>query len=237
MAESLWNGRFMLAQQEGVFPLSMDTMALADFISLRPGERVWDLGCGSAPLALLLAGRDVPFSYTGVDLSPAACGLAAKNLSANGLHGTILHRDIARLPSGSADLVISNPPYFPPDRGKEGTLPRTGLGLSELCAAAARLLSHGGRFTLIYPAQRLPDLFQTLRVHRMEPKVMALLSHRADVPPRLALVEARMGGKPQLEVRPTLILFHPDGRETEDYRRMYHLVPANGTGELCLSKK
>lgn len=225
MAEALWNGRFTLNQREGVFPLSMDTMALADFISLRPGDRVWDLGCGSGPLALLLAGRDIPFSYTGVDSSPAACALAAENLAENGLHGAVLQRDLAvltRIPSNCADLVISNPPYFPPDRGKAGSDARTGLPLAALCAAAAQLLEHGGRFALIYPAQRLPDLFEVLRSHRLEPKVMALLAHRADTPPKLALVEAKKNGRPQLEVRPTVALTDSQGCPTKEHQRIYH---------------
>lgn len=227
MAEALWNGRFTLLQREGVFPLSMDTMALADFASLRSGDRVWDLGCGSAPLALLLAGRELPFTYTGTDRSPAACALAGENLSSNGLHGTILQRDIDNLalfPSGAADLVLSNPPYFPPDRGKAGTSARTGLSLDRLCAAAARLLCLGGRFDLIYPAQRLPDLFQSLRFHQLEPKILALLAHGADSAPKLALIEARKGGRPQLEVRPTVVLYDSHGSPSQAHLRMYHHV-------------
>lgn len=222
--ELLFGGRLRLIQRPGVFPLSMDSMALGDFATVRPGDVVWDLGCGSGALGLLLYGREPSITYTGVDCQEAACALAEKNLTRNGLMGEILHRDIRQLaasgPGGCARLVISNPPYFP--RGKAGTAARTGCGLEDLCQGAGRLLMSGGRFALVYPAGELAELFAALREAGMEPKRLRLVSHTAQSAPKLALVEGVRQGKPGLTVLPNLIWQEPDGTPTPEYRRIYH---------------
>ena len=222
--ELLFGGRLRLIQRQGVFPLSMDSMALGDFATVRPGDRVWDLGCGSGVLGLLLYGREPSITYTGVDCQEEACALAEENLAQNGLTGEILRRDIRELavsgPAGCARLVISNPPYFP--KGKPGEAARTGCGLEDLCQAAGRLLTNGGRFALIYPAGELVELFAALRAAGVEPKRLRLVSHTAKSAPRLALVEGVRQGKPGLTVLPNLIWQEPEGTPTAEYRRIYH---------------
>lgn len=226
--ELLWNGRFCLRQRAGVFPLSMDTMALADFASVGKGDTLWDLGCGSGALALLLAGREPTLYYHGLDCSEEACTLAEENLSLNGLAGRILLGKIEALPQltppGKAKVVVSNPPYFPPEQGKPGQTARTGCNLAELCAGAAWLLQNGGRFATIYPVQALADLICTLRAAGLEPKRMQLAAHRLGAVPKRVLIEAVKQGKPGAEVLSTLYWYEADGSPSEDYKRIYHMV-------------
>jgi tRNA1(Val) A37 N6-methylase TrmN6 len=233
--EQLWGGRYVLAQEAGVFPLSMDTMALGDFVTLKPGDSVWDLGCGSGVLALLLAGQGTAFSYVGVDVSPEACRLARENLGRNGLSGTILEGDL-RAPEGwmspgKASLVVTNPPYFPPEGGKPGTLARTGCTLAEICAGAGRLLKNGGRLAMVYPAAQLDALFSAMRGAGITPKVLRLVAHATEKPPKLALVQGVKQGKPGLTLLPNLNWYHPDGTPTADYRRIYHITDTPAQGE------
>ena len=46
--EQLAGGRFLLEQEEGVFPLTTDTLLLAAFVSLHRGDWVADLEIGRA---------------------------------------------------------------------------------------------------------------------------------------------------------------------------------------------
>lgn len=222
--ELLFGGALRLRQREGVFPLSMDTMALGDFASLRPGNRVWDLGCGSGALGLLLFGREPAITYTGIDCAEEACALAKENLAANHLAGDIQTGTIEALwelgPRNAADLVISNPPYF--RKGRAGTPARTGCGLEAVCGAAGRLLKTGGRFALCYPARELAEVFAALRNVGVEPKRLRLAAHTAQAAPKLALVEGVRQGKPGLTLLPNLIWYRADGTPTAEYRRIYH---------------
>lgn len=199
-------GPYTLSWPEGVFPLGGDALALGEFATVRPRWRVCDLGTGSGALLLLLARRAEGLSLTGVEQDPLAARTARDNLAANGLPGELVLGDWREipLPAGAFDLVVSNPPYFPPGSGRGDDPARMELhgGLEELCAAAGRLLKNGGRFALCHRPERLCDVLCTLRAHGLEPKRLKLVAHSPAHPPALLLVEAVKGGRPGLTVEP-----------------------------------
>ena len=164
-------------------PLGSDSQALGRFCTLRPGWRVLDLGCGAGLLLLLCARRQEGLSLTGVEIDPHAAALARENLSKNGLTGEILTCDLRAMgPAVQADLVVSNPPWYPQGSGKEGGPGRMeGCALGELCAAAAGALK-----------------LCALRGAGLEPKRLQLCRHSPDKAPYALLVEAVKGGKPGL---------------------------------------
>ena len=193
-------GSYTLSWKDGVFPLGGDALALGAFSTVKPGWRVCDLGTGSGVLLLLLARRADNLSLTGIDIDPLSARIARENLESNGLPGEILTGDLRResLPAGGFDLVVSNPPYFPVGSGKSGGPARSEefCTLSELCAAAGRLVKNGGRFSLCHRPERLTDVLCALRAHNLEPKRLKLSAHSPDHPPSLLLVEAVKQGKP-----------------------------------------
>ncbi len=77
-------------------------------------RRVLDLGTGTGCLLLaVLAERPAAFGV-GVDLSPAACRLAARNAAANGLaeRCAFLAGDWTAALCARFDLILCNPPYI-----------------------------------------------------------------------------------------------------------------------------
>lgn len=197
-------GPYTLSWPEGVFPLGGDALALGEFATVRPRWRVCDLGTGSGALLLLLAQRAPDLQLAGVEADPLAARTARDNLAANGLPGEIALGDWreAPLPAGAFDLVVSNPPYLPPDSGRGDDPARMELrgGLEELCAAARRLLRNGGRFALCHRPERLCDVLCALRAQGLEPKRVKLLSHSPGHPPSLLLAEGVRQGRPGLTV-------------------------------------
>lgn len=193
-------GSYTLSWEDGVFPLGGDALALGAFSTVKPGWRVCDLGTGSGALLLLLARRAEGLALTGIDIDPLSARIARENLESNGLPGEILTGDLRQesLPAGDFDLVVSNPPYFPVGSGKSGGPARSEefCTLSELCAAAGRLVKNGGRFSLCHRPERLTDVLCALRAHNLEPKRLKLSAHSPDHPPSLLLVEAVKQGKP-----------------------------------------
>ncbi|MCI9310447.1 MAG: methyltransferase [Lawsonibacter sp.] len=193
-------GPYTLSWEDGVFPLGGDALALGAFSTVKPGWRVCDLGTGSGGLLLLLARRAENLTLTGIDIDPLSARIARENLAANSLPGEILTGDLRResLPAGGFDLVVSNPPYFPVGSGKSGGPARSEefCTLSELCAAAGRLVKNGGRFSLCHRPERLTDVLCALRAHNLEPKRLKLTAHGPDHPPSLLLVEAVKQGRP-----------------------------------------
>lgn len=200
-------GGYAYRWDDGCFPLSCDSLALGEFCTLKPGQRVLDLGCGAGLLLLLAARRTPDVQLFGIELDPHAAALARENLVNNGLSGTILTADYtqAGLPDGF-DLVLSNPPWYPENTGVEGGAGRMERRpLPELCAAAAKALKGKGRLALCCPAERLTDLLCALRGAGLEPKRLRFCRHRPDKKPSAVLAEGVKGGRPGLEVLPDLL--------------------------------
>ena len=90
--------------------------------------RILDLGTGTGCL-LLAALAEFPGAFgVGVDLSPGAALLAARNARTNGLAGrsAFLAGDWDTALAGMFDLVLSNPPYIP-GADIEGLMPEVAL--------------------------------------------------------------------------------------------------------------
>lgn len=200
-------GGYAYRWDDGCFPLSADSLALGEFCTLKPGQKVLDLGCGAGLLLLLAARREPDLSLFGVELDPHAAALARENLKENGLAGIVLTADFAQadLP-GDFDLALSNPPWYPENAGAEGGAGRMERrALPELCAVAAKALKSKGRLALCCPAQRLVDLLIALRGAGLEPKRLQFCRHRPGKKPSAVLVEAVKGGRPGLDILPDLL--------------------------------
>ena len=211
--EQLEPGRLWLAPDS--FPLTEDSLMLAEFARVRPGDRVCDLGCGVGTLLVLLARRCRDFEAVGVEADGGQAEIAAYNLKENGIKGTVypgaLQQVSHTLTPGGYDLVISNPPYFAQTRGKTAPGPRGAqrsevtCTLPEVCRAAARLLKNGGRFAFCARPERLAEWTVCLRELHLEPKRLQLVQSGADKAPGLMLMEAVKGGGTGLLVLPVRI--------------------------------
>ncbi len=202
-----------------LFAPTTDSFALGYFASPKRGERVVDLGSGTGLLAILLLAREPSLSLECVEQSAAALSLAEKSFRENGWTERVTLRcgdlrDARSLPdAGSADYVLSNPPYFPAqsgasaaDEARRAAREEGSCTLAELCAAAARVLRWGGRFALVHRPERLTDLLCTLRENGLEPKRARFLTSAPERAPSLVLLEARRGGKSGLTLEPPLIV-------------------------------
>ena len=121
--ETLNNG-FTLKICDGGFPLSTDSIALADFVKLPRNARVLDLGAGCATLGLLLCAKDTGCQVTGMELDERAHLTALENIRDNALEERLFSicADLTQIPSamyGQYHVCISNPPYFPQKGKKE----------------------------------------------------------------------------------------------------------------------
>ena len=232
--EILWPGGPVF-RQAAHFRLGTDCVLLADFVNTTGAGRGIELGCASGAAMLLLLTRSPALSMTGLEIVPEAAALARENMAANGLtaRAEILTGDIRDhrrlLPAGSFDLLVCNPPYFPPG---SGALPRNAdraaaraellCSLEEICTAAGYLLKTGGRAFFVHRPERLAELFACMEGAGIEPKRLRLVCRNTDAAPSLLLAEGRRGGRPGLTIEPALYLQNPDGSESAEYRRIYH---------------
>ncbi|MFI3313956.1 MAG: methyltransferase, partial [Eubacteriales bacterium] len=164
MSETLFGGlRF---STEKAFPLSTDTVVLADFVRLSKGAKVCDLGMGSGALTFLLQVRHPTAHFSGIELNPSAYEMAHQNIIDNHLEDSCVayHKDLrlvsSFLPANGFTHVVSNPPYFSQGSGFVHGVMASARGeetcaLSDLCESAKWLLQYGGTFSLVYRPERL----------------------------------------------------------------------------------
>ena len=223
-------GIYSLELCDGAFPLSTDSMLLADFVRLPKSARVLDLGSGCGTLGLLLCAKDPGCSVTGVELTENAHHCALENIRRNGLEGRLysICADLRSMPpeveTGSFHACVSNPPYF---FGGEASR-KTPLARREDCcspadlfSAASKYLRFGGDLYLVHKPERLAQLCSESTNAGLEPKRLRLVRHKENGPIALILLQCRKGGKPGLIID-ELALYHADGTPTEDRRRIYH---------------
>lgn len=230
----LWDNGPCFAQAEH-FKLGTDSVLLADFINPSGAKRGMDLGCASGIIALLLLTRSDKLHMCGLEIDPAAVGVAQINMAKNALsdRAEILCGDIrdhrALFKAGSFDLVAANPPYFAPNSGfsspdaaRAAARAELQCDLSDICTAAAFLLRTGGTFSLVFRCERLPELLRTMAQCGIEPKRLRFVQNAASSAPKLFLIEGRKGAHPGLKIEAPLLLTDKDGSESEEYKRIYH---------------
>lgn len=226
-----------IIQSPDAFCFGMDAVLLADFARARANNRCCDLGTGTGILPLLIYGRERTVTFDAVEIQTDAADRARRSVLLNRLQDRIkVHAGDLRnirniLPHSAYDLVVCNPPYSPQAASlpspRDAIRPARQEGactLADVADAAKWLLRHHGRLCLMLPAQRLPEAFDTLRQRKLEPKRLRLAHARIDRPSRLAFIEALLYARPGLSVEPPLITHNADGAESDEVKRIYHLL-------------
>ena len=230
--EALGNGIHAVAGAAHGFGL--DALLLADFAKPKQNETACDLGSGCGILPLLWCREAAAKHIHAVELQKEACALLRQAVQENQLQSRIsVHeadlRDLRGiLPAGQFDLVTMNPPYFAAGSGGVSKTESAKLArheasctLAEICAAGTNLLRFGGRLALCCRTERLFELMQAMEAAGAAPKRLRLVAKNTASAPGLALVEARRGGKPGLQMENILFVHEADGGYTSEMKRIY----------------
>ncbi len=248
--DDLMNG-YTIWQDTELFCFGIDAVLLAHYPALKGGDRILDLGCGFAPIPLILhaearkrglllregsgrAGKSGGIHITGLELQDAAAQIARRSVIENGLErdidivtGDILEAGELFAPA-SFSLITCNPPYMPASDGLRAEKEARAIARTELCCtledvirAASRLLKLRGRFALVHRPFRLPELFRLLGAYHLEPKRMRLVYPDRDAKPSMVLMEAVKGGRPHLVTEPPLLIYEKDRSYTKEIYRIY----------------
>lgn len=224
----------VIIQKETGFRFGTDAVLLADFARPKKGERICDMGTGTGVLPLLLAARSEDTLFDAFELQADMADMAARSVKANGLSDRIfLHhadcRDAARIIGyETCRLVVTNPPYtalgaglVSPQENKALSRSDSEVSIETWMASCSQVLQNGGRLCCVFPAPRLLQLCDAMRMARVEPKRIRLIAARASAAPKLVLVEGLKGGRPGLHMEPLLITHTDDGEYTPEMKRIY----------------
>lgn len=216
-----------LSQPATGYRFSLDALLLADFANLSGVVRVADLGCGCGVVGLALmlrqARAETPprpgreLRVTGIDLNPEMIACATQNAARLGFADRYeaVHADVATIRDNPAftpesfDLVVCNPPYREPGRGRRCPDPdrdaarfETGASTADFIRAAAYLLRNRKRATFITLPERMDALLADLNAARLAPKRLRPIRPAPDAPAKMLLTEALKNGGPGLTLEP-----------------------------------
>lgn len=214
------NEKITLIQKKDGLTFGTDAFLLASFIKpLSKGVAV-ELGAGTGIISLLLAARQRFSKILAFEIQEDFAELAKRNVTLNGMDTKIeiLHADATKATAadigGDADVVFSNPPYMKTDSGKRNQSDYKYIArhevcgdINDFCAAAFRMLKHGGKFYAVWRPDRLTDLIVAMRKNRLEPKIITLVQASAESAPSMMLVSATKGGASGMTLTPPLILY------------------------------
>jgi len=213
-SDALFAGALSVRQPRRGYRVNVDALLLAAFAaSGRRARLAVDLGAGVGAIGLALAHVGAAARVVLVERDPELAALAGANLLDNGVAGDVEVQDLERhgLPRSlaqRAELVVSNPPFYPPAAGTPSTRAPSARGgeLAPFVRAAARALAGPrARAVFCYPAAALAELLARAEEARLVPKRLRLVHPRADAPARLALVELRRAKPGGLVVEPPLV--------------------------------
>lgn len=201
----LGNGLKFLQKQDA-FRFGCDGVELANFVDSRQKKLAIDLGCGTGIITVLLAGKR-GMRITGVEIQPELCDVCRQNIELNNLtdKADVINapmQDIGRfIAAGGADIVVCNPPYRRLGSGMEQLNTAIAIArheikvtLKEVVAAAAYLLSTGGKFYTINQTERLAEVLGECKAAGLEPKKLQILTPNETKKPHLFMLKCVKDG-------------------------------------------
>lgn len=222
--DSLLDGRVRLRQPVDGYRVAIDPVLLAAAVAVRPGDHVVDLGTGVGAAALCLLARAPDCRVTGIEIQTEYAELARSNAALNGFddRSSVIQLSISDIGAqlhATADHVMANPPYLPPERAAPSHLAdaATVEGAASLAVwvdAAMALVRPKGSVTFIQRADRLDALLAAMRQAAGE-IVICPLWPKQGRPAKRILVRARKGVASPLRLSSGLVLHNDDGSYTQ----------------------
>jgi len=162
--------QFTIHDDQCQMKVGTDGVLLGAWVDTINANTILDIGAGSGLISLMLAQRTP--SRTLIDaVEPSApdAEQARSNAARSPWHHRVkIHQRAVQdfYPSGTYDLIISNPPFFsssllPPSGQRAQARHTVGLTHEDLLKSVSRLLAKDGRFAVILPATEGDHFRQT----------------------------------------------------------------------------
>ena len=231
--DDLQNGYFIIQSEKG-FRYGMDAVLLSGYASVRPGEKVLDMGTGTGILPILLAAKTPGESFTGLEIQEKSACMARRSVAYNGLQDRIrivtgdIKEAAAVFGPASFDVVVSNPPYMTGNHGLLNAEQSRAIArhevlctLDDVAREAAKLLRPGGRFYMVHRPHRLIEIITALTKYKLEPKRMKMVHPFVDKEANMVLIEAVRGGKSMIKVEAPIVVYREPGVYTQEIYDIY----------------
>ena len=218
VAEDMQIDNLKIVQDVRLYRFTSDSVLLSKFARAKAKDVVADFCAGSGVVAYhfyALNRHNVKgLTFSLFEMQKPLADLSVKTAQLNGFDCfETVNCKLQEIPEKYREkfsLVLCNPPY---ERGgfanedyeKAVCRKEITLTLKEIAMAASFALKFGGRIALVHRADRLAEVCYTLKSFNLEVKRLQFCAGTANAKPYLVFVEAVKGGKPAVEILPTII--------------------------------
>lgn len=229
--EDLQCAGLKIIQNKNYYTFTSDSVLLANFVNLKAKDVCVEIGAGCGVISILMSAKTQFKKIYAFEIQEELAGLAQKNVKLNNLEQKIeiICENIVNfdkfLEKGSIDCVISNPPYMKSEGKNFNEIRNIArhdnyLPIDKLCKTTSLILREGGKFYIVYSAERSCELIYQLIKNKLEPKKMFFTQNgKGDV--KLVLIEAVKGGKHSVKVLPELVTNDEKGDYLEKLHTKY----------------
>ncbi|MEZ4461368.1 MAG: methyltransferase [bacterium] len=222
-----------IKQSRQGFRFGLDAVLLAtDLPTLPKHPHIAEIGSGQGTVALAIAHQLPDAQIWCFERQDGLFALLQDNIERNGLSDRVWAemRDIrerAALPRQTMDLVVSNPPFFrvgegfsSPNAERASAHMELHGDLGDFVEAARLMLKQRGRFKVVLPPRRLPDLCNAVSATDFGMESMRWIHPRSGEAAYLFEAVLRRNSKDTLEVGPPLVIHVGDEFSAEVQRRL-----------------
>jgi len=225
---------YHIIQNKEKFCFGMDAVLLSEFVKVKKGEKVLDLGTGTGIIPILLEAKTEGKHFSALEIQDESVRMAKRSVAYNHLEDKIdiIKGDIKEAGEifgrASFEVVTTNPPYISDRHGlKNPDMPKAiarheiFCTLEDVIRESAKVLKFRGRFYMVHRPSRLTEIIGTMRKHDLEPKRLRMVHSFVDKEATMVLIEGIRGGKSFLKVDKPLIIYENVGIYTREVREIY----------------
>ena len=153
--------QFIIHQDLCAMKVGTDGVLLGAWTTVKPNDRILDVGTGTGLIALMLAQKDSSLQVKAIDINEDAVSQALSNVKLSSFESQIQVEQICLSQLDDVecyDLIVSNPPYFnrslqSHDAKRNLARHTDSLSLDLLFTKISKMLHPSGRFCMVYPMQ------------------------------------------------------------------------------------
>ncbi len=216
--------QFTVEHDRCAMKVGTDGVLLGAWAEVSGAKHILDIGTGTGLIALMAAQRNLDATITGIDIDDDAVCQAKKNVQNSPFSNRIkiLKQDILQWNTTERfDAILCNPPFFKEDtyspiENRKTARSNVAMPLDQLAHAVKKLLTAGGTFSAVIPA----DLFSELTAHCLKESLylktkMLVKTTERKLPKRVLLTFCNSHTESVEEN--LLLLQNADGSRSADY--------------------
>lgn len=216
----LYDYGYSICQIDEYFKFSIDSVLLAEFVSLKKGKnKIIDLCTGSAPIPMILQKKYGDLDITAVELQEEVYELAKKSLEINHICSIkLINMNVLDIKNvfkhEKFDVVTCNPPYFKvtdtslinTNKVKSIARHEVMIDLRGLILTVSKIIQNHGYFYMVHHVTRFVEVVDILHEYNFGIKRIVFVHDDEKRNASLFLIEAMFNGKDNINVLAPVIV-------------------------------